>query len=75
MDTMKALAYNLRTLRILHGLSQKELAQRIGVSHPRISELERGKGDPKLHTLEEIAKAFGTSVSALLQENLEKISA
>jgi len=75
MTTMEALSRNLRTLRTLHGLSQKQLAERVGVSHPRISELECGNGDPKLHTLEKIAKAFGTTVSALLQENLGKFSA
>ena len=77
MPAMNALADNLRTLRTLHGLSQKDLAARTGTSHPRISEMERGVSNPTLATLEAIAGVFGITVSNLLHEskkNLEKVA-
>lgn len=71
MTSNMALAENLRNLRIKHGLSQKELAAAIGVSYPRISEMESGHANPTLNTLVDLARHFKVPVSKLLDEPKE----
>ena len=48
--------------RLKKGWSQSELAEAIGSRQPVISRLERGEGNPSLHTLERIAKALDLSL-------------
>ena len=45
----------IRVVRSAHGLSQRQLADRIGVSPSHLSLIESGKRDPSLKLLEEIA--------------------
>jgi transcriptional regulator with XRE-family HTH domain len=54
-------------LRLDKGMSQKELAAKVGIADTRISNLERGKGNPTLSTLLLIADALGTSVRELFE--------
>lgn len=42
-----------------HGLSQRELALRLGVSQPRVVELESGEKNPQIETLVKIAAKTG----------------
>jgi DNA-binding XRE family transcriptional regulator len=42
-----------------NGLSQRELAKRLGVSQPRVVELESGEKNPQIETLVKIAAATG----------------
>lgn len=67
--TIMCLADNLRQIRSNSGLTQKELASRVGVEHSRISEIENGRGNPTISTLVAIASALGTSVAKLVREN------
>ncbi len=46
-------------LRLQQGLSQKELAARVGTAKPNISCLERGTTNPSLHLLQRVAEALG----------------
>ena len=62
-----ALPENIKRLRAKHKLSQAELAESIGVSHPRISDIERGVGNPTLKTLGKLADFFGVPVADLLK--------
>ena len=48
------------------GLTQKELADKIGVSDKTVSKWETGKGLPDITLLEPLAGALGVSVSELL---------
>ena len=48
----------LRALRQMHGLSQRELAKRAGISHTVVSRLESGQQVPSAKTLERLAEAF-----------------
>jgi DNA-binding XRE family transcriptional regulator len=41
------------------GLSQRELAKRLGVSQPRVVELESGEKNPQIETLVKIAATTG----------------
>lgn len=46
---------DLRTERKNAGLSQSELADRVGISQPALSQIESGNNDPTLSTVRRIA--------------------
>ena len=54
-----ALAELVYTMRTAAGLSQAELARRMGTRQPYISDLERGGKTPTVATLNRIARATG----------------
>jgi DNA-binding XRE family transcriptional regulator len=74
MCAMVALSENLKKIRTSRGLSQRDLANRVGVSHPRISDIDEGRANPTLSTLEAIAGVLGITVSDLLAEPSRKTS-
>lgn len=47
-------------------MSQRDLAEKSGVSREYIARIELGQHDPTLSTLEKLAKALGVKVSALV---------
>jgi HTH-type transcriptional regulator / antitoxin HipB len=53
------LGERVRGLREARGLSQSELARRIGSTQPAVARLEAGGVAPKVETLERIAAALG----------------
>ena len=53
--------------RTKRGWSQTELAKAVGTRQPVISRLERGEGNPSLHTLQRIAKALDLSLTISLR--------
>ena len=55
----EALARMVIDRRIRHGLTQPQLAARMGTSVSAISRLESGQHRPNVHTLERLADAFG----------------
>ena len=57
------LAQTLREERIKAGLTQEELAQKIGTKKTYISRLENGKSDIQLNTLFRIFEGLGRKVS------------
>ncbi len=57
----------IRELRAAKGLSQEKLAELANIHWSYISQLERGKRNPTILCLEKIAKAFGISLSELLE--------
>lgn len=56
----------LCTLRMSQGLSQKELAAKLGVSDKAVSKWENGRSKPQNETLLAAAKLFGISTDELL---------
>ena len=52
----------VRQLRKAHGLSQRELAEKIGSTQPAIARLEAGGVAPSIDTLERIAGALGATL-------------
>ena len=62
---------NLRNLRTEHKLSQKNLAQILGIDHQTISRLERDYNEPNLEILEKLADYFKCSVDYLLGREQE----
>ncbi len=59
-------SYEIRSqlieLRIQQGLSQKELAERIGTKQSSISRLENGSYNPSIEFLSKIAHALGKEI-------------
>ena len=55
-------ADNLKTLRRARGLSQEELARKVGVRRETIGNLENGRYNPSLKLAMDIAKVFNTTV-------------
>ncbi|WP_286278927.1 helix-turn-helix domain-containing protein [Naasia aerilata] len=55
------LGRRVRALRLARDLTLVELAELAGLSHPFLSQLERGLARPSMTSLERIARALGTS--------------
>lgn len=55
----------LKDLRDYHGISQRELARRIGVGKTTISEIERGDRLPNVLTAIRIARALKSTVEEI----------
>lgn len=49
------------------GISQSELARRLGVSRARVSQLMQHRSSPSLRTMVEVADALGCDVSVSLE--------
>lgn len=64
---MADLGTNLRELRKSLGLTQEDVAQRSGVHATEVSRIEGGKRDPKVSTLERLARAVGVKPGQLLE--------
>ena len=64
----------IREARKAAGLTQKELAQKMGVVQTVVSEYETGKRKPKLLTLASIAKAIGCPWENLVGEDYTTIT-
>ncbi|MGC1513913.1 MAG: helix-turn-helix transcriptional regulator [Acidimicrobiales bacterium] len=60
------LAMEIRALREARGLSQRELAERVGTTQSAIARLEGGNISPSLPTLDKIAEALGAELSVAL---------
>lgn len=52
----------LKSLRIDAGLTQEQLAQRIGVKKQNISRYENGRVEPNIRTAKRIAEALGVTL-------------
>ena len=61
------LGARLRELRVDAGLSQWDLARKLGTQPNRISNWELGNHEPKLPQLRRIAEALDTTVARILE--------
>lgn len=57
---------SLASMRLARGLSQRELARRIGASQPQIARLELGQGNPGVSTLRKLARELGVRIEQVL---------
>ena len=60
------LAMEIRALREARGLSQRELAERVGTTQSAIARLEGGNISPSLPALDKIAEALEAELSVSL---------
>jgi transcriptional regulator with XRE-family HTH domain len=68
MDMRNLVGRNAARLRDAADLTQEALAEKSGFSQQFISDLERGKCNPTVLTLYELATALGVSVGELVRE-------
>lgn len=59
---------NLRAIRMRKGMTQQELADRVGFHRVRIAELEAGRNSPSLDLVERVAEALETTPPVLLRK-------
>ncbi len=52
----------LKVLRLIHGMTQEELARKLGVTRQTVIAIEKGKYDPSLKLAFKIAKLFDTKI-------------
>lgn len=56
----------IKHLRTEKGITQKELANRLGTSQQNLAQYENGKRNPKLETVRKMADALGVYISDLI---------
>lgn len=61
MATAKEIEIGIKNARLTVGITQAELARRLGVTPQAISQYERGEKKPKIETIKKIADALGVS--------------
>ena len=66
-ESSKKLAENMRKIRTRKKMSQGDICRALGVDRAYISNIESGKQNPTLSTIEKIAKALGVKIDELLQ--------
>ena len=67
-DVRRMVGRNVRRLRVAAGLSQAELAERMGVDRAYVSGLELGQRNPTIVTLWHVAKALGVKLRPFFDE-------
>ena len=60
------IARQMLRLRLAHGLSQEDLAKRVGTAQPNISRLERATINPSLAFLQRVAAALDAEIEIRL---------
>ncbi|MDE2573457.1 MAG: helix-turn-helix transcriptional regulator [bacterium] len=66
---------SLRSRRQALGLTQQDVAKRSGLLQTNYSKIEQGKSDPRLRTLQEIARALSLEVMLIPAELLDTVDA
>lgn len=64
---MAKLGANLREARKQRGMSQEAVAERSGVHATEVSRIEAGKRDPRVSTVERLARAVKMKPGQLLE--------
>ena len=67
MDMRKLVGRNVRAVRQARGMTQEQLAETSGFSQQYISDLERGRRNPTIVSLYELAQALKSTPVELLQ--------
>jgi len=63
---------NIRNERVLRGLTQQQLAEKMGIHPARISEAERGLHEPRVGRLQQIARALNVPFNQLIMRQRRK---
>ncbi len=68
----RTIGTNIMRLRKVTGMTQLELAEKLGYSDKSVSKWEQGNGIPDVRTLLQIAEFFNVSLDDLVKEHTEK---
>lgn len=60
---------NLKNLREIKGISQRELGRQLNIAGTMISRYERGEAEPNISTLIKLAEFFNVSIDTLIGHN------
>lgn len=71
-DVRRIVADNVQRLRMARGLSQAELAARMGVDRAYVSGLEQGTRNPTIITLWHVAQALDVKMRSFFEEKPRK---
>lgn len=74
MENTLTLGEKIKNLRMSHGLSQTELADKLHVSRYVISKWENNKSEPDITSLKALSQYFQTSIDDLLENSVSDIS-
>jgi transcriptional regulator with XRE-family HTH domain len=66
MNARELVAWNVRQLRVLRGVSSETLAESADVDRSYLGRLERGLANPTIEVLERLASALGVEIAELL---------
>lgn len=68
---LKQLGQKVKRLRKAGRFTQKTLASRSGVAYATIQDIEDGRGNPTIGTLEALASTLGSPIGALFNINID----
>ena len=68
---MATIGENIKKLREKNGMSQSELAAKIGKSRTAVWQYERGDTIPRMGVIEDMARVFGVKKSAIIENRTE----
>lgn len=66
-QVVQRFAKNMKKIREANGMSQGDIFRATDIDRAYISNLEAGKQNPTLETIEKVAKALGVSTDKLLK--------
>lgn len=69
MEGNDSIGERMKEIRIEKGLTQRQIADSIGVTYQHISQYERGLRTPKMNTIRKIAEALGVDVWEIIGFN------
>lgn len=64
---MSYFSEKIKELRLKNALTQKQIAQELGISQGNYSGLENGKNEPSLSTLQALSDYYGELIDSLVQ--------
>ncbi|NBR13730.1 MAG: XRE family transcriptional regulator [Flavobacteriales bacterium] len=70
IELLKSLGERIKEIRLAKGLTQTELAHKIGKDHPSINRLEKGKINPSYFFLCEIADGLEISINDIFESKI-----
>ena len=74
-DVKSTVAKNITELRLQHGMTQLELAERLSYSDKTVSKWERGESTPEISVLVELASLFGVTLDELVSREVPPVRA
>lgn len=63
---MSSIGWNIKDLRERRGMSQEELADKIGKTRSAVSQYESGKIVPRMGVIEDLASVFGVTKDVII---------
>ncbi len=67
-DIRARFGWKVRKLRLQHGWTQVDMAEKLGLDRSYLADVERGKRNISLLNLDVLAKGFGLSLSRLFSK-------